>query len=115
MKTINNIILVLVLAISGIVSANSIEKTTPVKDTLSTEIYQLLHNNNLNIIGDDLVGIVEFTINKSNEIVVLSIETKNQLLEGFVKSRLNYKKVKSIKNRVVGNYKIKVVITAKIK
>jgi len=38
-------------------------------------------------------GNMSITINKDGEIVVLSVDTADETLEGFVKGRLNYKKV----------------------
>ena len=59
---------------------------------LSTQIQQMLKSNEFDI-EDDITANVRFTLNKEGEIVVLSIDTEHKELEGFVKGRLNYKKV----------------------
>ncbi|MDT0622148.1 hypothetical protein [Croceitalea vernalis] len=77
------------------VSANSnAEPVNPTKN-LSTQIHQLLESNSFDV-EEDLTAKVQFTINKDGEIVVLSVDTVNDSLEGFVKGRLNYKKVDDI-------------------
>ncbi len=38
---------------------------------------------------------LKFMLNQANEIVVVSTGTENRYLDSFIKSRLNYKKVKS--------------------
>ena len=44
-------------------------------------------------VSEDLTADVRFTINDKDEIVVLSVSTSDKALEGFIKGRLNYKKV----------------------
>lgn len=43
----------------------------------------------------ELKADIQFTLNSKREIVVLNVESKNYIVEDFVKSRLNYKKVDS--------------------
>jgi hypothetical protein len=47
------------------------------------------------VIEKDIVASVTLTINKNNEIVVLSVDTDDDTLERFVKSRLNYSELPS--------------------
>ncbi len=82
-------------------SANTTEPANVAKQ-LSTEIQEMLESNSFKI-QKDLTANVKFTINEAGEIVVLSVETADASLEGFVKSRLNYKKVK-VQNLVEGRY-----------
>ncbi|OQD42056.1 hypothetical protein [Croceivirga radicis] len=74
-------------------SANTTEPISLAKQ-LSNEIHQMLDLNNFNI-ENDLTANVKFTINQDGEIVVLSVDTTDDSLERFVKSRLNYQKVKA--------------------
>ena len=39
---------------------------------------------------------ISFMINKKGEIIVLSVDSKNEKLESFVKATLNYKSVKNV-------------------
>jgi ribosomal protein L7Ae-like RNA K-turn-binding protein len=52
-----------------------------------------LDDNNLTSEEVDLTAQVRFTLNNESEIVVLSVDTENDILASFVKARLNYKKV----------------------
>lgn len=73
--------------------ANDVKDNDPTK-SLSAQITEILDNNDF---SDDVIdesAQVRFTLNKQAEIVVMSVDTKNNKLESFVKARLNYKKVK---------------------
>ena len=61
--------------------------------TTSEEITQLLENPEF-IVSEEMIASVAF-VNKENEIVVLSVETENELLEGYIKNRLNYQKLQT--------------------
>lgn len=74
------------------VSANTAAEPVNSTKTLSVQIQKMLESNSFNV-SEDLTANVQFTINKDGEIVVLSVETGDDSLEGFVKGRLNYQKV----------------------
>ncbi len=98
------------LFVVGSVSANTTENVEPTKK-LSVQIHQMLSSNSFDV-DNDLVANVRFTINKEGEIVVLSVDTEDEVLEGFVKGRLNYKKV-DLQNAKEGRlYSVPVRITA---
>jgi len=96
------------LAVSA-VSAN--ELPAGPTGNLSTQIHKMLESNSFDIV-DDLTADVRFTINKEGEIVVLSVETEDQSLEGFVKGRLNYQKVDITNYKEGKMYTVPVRITA---
>ncbi len=79
----------------------------PVKKTnFSVEIEKLLENPNFDI---EVTTSVRIVINSDGEIVVLSVDTKDTVVERFIKSRLNYEKVES--NLIKGKeYKLPVRI-----
>ncbi len=80
--------------------------------SLSSQIYEMLKQNSFELQYNEMTADVRFTINEKGEMVVLSVETKNEVLENFVKSRLNYQKVES-GNPVEGKiYTVAVRITA---
>ncbi|WP_127024628.1 hypothetical protein [Flagellimonas beolgyonensis] len=74
------------------VFANMGNEEVPVK-SLSSQIYEMLKKNQFNVEADELKAEVRFIINEDAELIVLSVDTKNETLEGFVKNRLNYQKV----------------------
>ncbi len=55
-------------------------------------------------------AVVYFTVNTENEIVVLSVMTNEEVLDTYVKSRLNYIKVKDANVETGVTYKIPVMI-----
>ncbi len=82
----------MLLSVGGVFANDSRKGMEPSKD-LSAQIEKLLHNNDFN---DTYVGStaqVLFVLNSDKEIVVLSIDTDQDGLEGFIKNRLNYKQV----------------------
>lgn len=97
MKKISLMLIAAMLLSIGNVFANhtslvSNAKVDPEKK-LTLLIGELLTDNSFIHDGEDLLSQVRFTLNKESEIVVLSVATEDKLLETFVKSRLNYKKV----------------------
>ncbi len=82
----------------------------PVK-RLAVQIQEMLENNQFDV-SEDLTADVRFTINREGEIVVLSINTKNEQMVGFVKGRLNYKKVVLEKIEEGKIYTVPVRVTA---
>ena len=99
------------LFVVGTVSANPTDQIWNPTKKLSTQIHKMLESNSFDV-ESDLVANVRFTINKEGEIVVLSVDTSNTVLEGFVKGRLNYQKV-DLENAKEGRlYTVPVRITA---
>lgn len=88
--------LVLVAAAMFAVGSVSANDNTPsnTKAQLASQIQKMLKKNSFDV-ADDLTANVRFIINEEGEIVVISVETANDQLEGFVKGRLNYQKVKT--------------------
>ena len=91
MRKISLVLVASLLLSVGNVLANDNTPKDPSK-TLSFQIHKMLKDNNFSI-SEDLTADVRFIINEKGEIVVLSVSTSNETLEGFVKGRLNYKKV----------------------
>lgn len=91
MRKISLVLVAALLLSTSNVLANDYKPENSAKK-LSTQIHNMLKDNNFDI-SDDLTADVRFTINDEGEIVVLSVSTVNDTLEGFVKGRLNYKKV----------------------
>lgn len=82
------------------------------ENNLSGQIYEMLKENQFNADHKEMTAEVRFIVNEKGELVVLSVETKDEILEGFVKNRLNYKKVQ-LDNVAPGRvYELPVRITA---
>ena len=67
--------------------------TSDPNKSLSVQIGELLKDNSFVRDEQDLTAEVLFTVNHKKEIVVISVNTENELLERFVKSKLNYHQV----------------------
>ena len=94
MKTIKSFLLVALIAFSSVLSAstnpeNAKKATSAEPNVITQEVGKLLQSPSFEI-EKDIVASVTLTVNKNNEIVVLSVDTEDEVLEGFIKGRLNY-------------------------
>ncbi|KZS40274.1 hypothetical protein AWE51_04785 [Aquimarina aggregata] len=90
MKKLNVLFLAIIIAVSSVAHANTNPSTT--ENVLTQEIKGLLKKPNFKI-TNELIADVILTINDENEIVVLSVDSESEVLENYIKGRLNYKKV----------------------
>ena len=92
MKSLKLFTLALALFTITISAANP----TPVKptDELRFEIVDLIGTNyNSAMTSDEYNADVLFTVTADKELIVLSVDSNNDQLESYLKSKLNYKKV----------------------
>ncbi len=105
MKTIKSIMLAVVLLVGTTLSANNfVDKKKP--STVTEEIGYLLENPSFEVVKD-INASAMIMLNDDGEIVVLSVDTENRVIERFVKSRLNYQK---LQNKLETGKKFKVPI-----
>jgi len=93
MKKVNVILIALVLLVGTVFSSAAVP-ALETKTSTSVEIEKLLENPDFRV-DVDVMAYVTFLINKEGEIVVLSVDTENEMVERFIKSRLNYKTLKT--------------------
>ena len=93
MKQFSLILVVLSLLLGTSISVAAVNEEKD-KITTSEEIGTLLKNPSL-LVDEEATINVTFVVNKKNEIVILLVDTKDQLLESFIKSRLNYEKLQN--------------------
>jgi len=86
------VILVATALLIGTLFTTAAVPTPVVKTNFSVEIGKLLENPNFDM---EVTTSVCFIINSEGELVVLSVDTKNTVVERFIKSRLNYEKINS--------------------
>jgi len=91
MKNVKVLLVASALFIGTLISAAA-EPAPVVKSKFSAEIAKLLENPNFEM---DVTTSVCFVINADKELVVLSVDTDNTIVERFIKSRLNYEKIDS--------------------
>ncbi|RLD28418.1 MAG: hypothetical protein DRI75_06770 [Bacteroidetes bacterium] len=91
MRTIKTLLLVVALTFSSVLvaSTNAEDEKGAESVAITEEIGKLLENPRF-ILEKDVVASVTITINKNNEIVVLSVDTDENYLVSYIKSRLNY-------------------------
>jgi len=92
MRKLSLVFVAAMLLVTGNILANDSVNDDPTKN-LSAQIGELLKDNYLTDDQVSLTAQVRFILNEKDEIVVLSVDTEDEGLASFVKSRLNYKKV----------------------
>jgi ribosomal protein L7Ae-like RNA K-turn-binding protein len=101
MRKVSLMLVAALLLSTGSIFANDSKKDAEPSKTqnLSKQIGEFLDSNNLteNHLGEEAQ--VLFMLNSEKEIVVLSVDTDREDIEGFIKGRLNYQEVE------VKNYK----------
>lgn len=94
MKIIKFITLVILVFSSNAIFAFSGE-TDPKKGKVIAELTTLLEQPGITAGQHDRTAVVYFMVNRENEIVVIQVEANDLQLEGYIKGRLNYRKIKS--------------------
>ncbi len=92
MKNLKLLFLAIGLFTINISAAN----LNPIKptDELRIEIVELIGTNYMNEMqADELGAEVLFTVNNNREIIILSVDSDDHLIESYLKRKLNYKKV----------------------
>lgn len=94
MKTIKSLLLVVAIAFSSVLTANTDPNeanpsTSAESNVITKEVGKLLKNPSF-LVDHDMTAKVTLTINKNNEIVVLSVDSEDRTVENYIKSRLNY-------------------------
>ncbi len=92
MRKLPVVLVAALLLTAGNLFANDSNTTDPKKE-LAIQISHLLEDNFFVLNDHDLTANVLFTLNKDMEIVVISVDSEDEVLERFVKSRLNYQAV----------------------
>jgi enoyl reductase-like protein len=91
MRTIKTLLLVVALTFSSVLvaSTNAEDEKGAESVAITEEIGRLLESPSF-ILEKDVVANVMLTINKNNEIVVLTVDTDENYLASYIKNRLNY-------------------------
>lgn len=84
--------IVLTLFVSSTAMASTSTETTS-KNKLRTELIKLLGDYELSFDQQTLTANVSFIVNDKNEVVILSVRSKDENIQSYVKSKLNYKKI----------------------
>jgi hypothetical protein len=114
MKKVSLVPAIAALLISGSVMASEGKPSAKEPESkICAQIGDLLETNSIEVGGsNDLTASVTFMLNGDMEIVVLTVDTEDERLEGFVKARLNYQKVADKNLRAGKVYEVPIRITA---
>ncbi len=93
MKKLTILLVAFLLGSTQIFAFN--DNPTNAAQQLRNQIAVLLESPEILVENDALNAEIEFTLNSEGEIVVLSVDTKENIVKNYVKSRLNYKKIDS--------------------
>ena len=91
MKTIKMLLLVVAITFSSVLSASTAPKNAETL-AITTDVAKRLENPSF-ILEKEALANVTVTVNKNNELVVLSVDSDNQEIVDYIKGRLNYSKI----------------------
>lgn len=92
MKSLKSKLLVVAFALCTVFAYANSEDENANSVVIKEEIGKLLKNPQF-LVDEDITASVLFTVNKHNELVVLSVDSNNTNVEGFIKERLNYQEL----------------------
>lgn len=113
MKQLKTLLLAVLITASSVLSASNEDKK-PDSGVITVAIGKLLKDPSF-LVDKDIVVDVTLTLNKNNEIVVLSVDSNELYVENFIKSRLNYKELPATFTSKERTFKVPVRVTAKEK
>lgn len=113
MKQLKTLLLAVLITASSVLSASNEDKKAD-SVVITEEIGKLLKDPSF-LVDKDIVADVTLTLNKNNEIVVLSVDSNELYVENFIKSRLNYKELPATFTSKERTFKVPVRVTAKDK
>lgn len=111
MKQLKTLLLAVAIIASGTLYASDDDKKAD-SVVITEEIGKLLKDPSF-LVDKDIVANVTLTLNKNNEIVVLSVDSNELYVENFIKTRLNYKEMPSTFSSGEKTFKVPVRVTVK--
>jgi len=91
MRTFKTLLLGSALVFSSVFYVNATELPTE-PTSIAIEVGKLLKNPQFSIDQEQQVS-VRITFNQDNEMVVLFVDSNNEMIKSYIKNRLNYKKL----------------------
>jgi hypothetical protein len=94
MRNLKTIVAILAISLVTTFSTTASEKEpSKITQKLRTEIVSMLGSEITLELKSSATAEISFMINKENEIVIISVDSKIDELKSIIKSKLNYKKV----------------------
>ncbi|WP_109302449.1 hypothetical protein [Aquimarina sp. AU474] len=94
MKKSTILLFVVVLGLGQVFASNDNPTKSPEQE-LRNRIALLLDKPEIKVEKNEVVADIQFILNGKGEIVVLSVDSEKEIIEDYIKARLNYKKVKT--------------------
>ena len=117
MRNLKTFVLIAALAVSSVLSASTpmteAETKTNQFNEVTSAVESLLKNPSFTV-EEDMTAKVTITINKDNELVVLSVDCEDDSFESFLKSRINYSELPVGLTSGTKTFVVPVRITAEI-
>ncbi len=92
MKKLTILLFIIVLGLGQVFASNDNPTKSPEKE-LRNRIALLLDKPEIKVEKNEISANIQFVLNSKDEIVVLSVDSEKEIIENYVKARLNYKKV----------------------
>jgi len=97
MRKVKVLFLALVSTLVFATSALAFSAGLSPESNLRSEIVELIAQPDISVLdGQDVVANLRLMINENDELIVIDSGTNNVQLDKYIKSRLNYKKIKSV-------------------
>ncbi|AXT62511.1 hypothetical protein D1816_19805 [Aquimarina sp. AD10] len=97
MKKLIVLVFVIVLGFNQSFASND-KNSISTEQQIRDEVAVLLKDPEIKIEKADLTATIQFTINTNGEVVVLNVDSHEDSVVTYIKSRLNYKKVTTEKS-----------------
>ncbi|QLE02073.1 hypothetical protein HX109_11090 [Galbibacter sp. BG1] len=111
MKTIKLFLTVALMAVATTVLANE-NDPKPTNKAVSEQLSTILGTPAFKVTDKDLLARVHFMVNKDHELIVISVKAENEMVEDYIKSRMNYKKIEKNSLQLGEDYVVDVRIVA---
>ncbi len=98
------------LVLGTVVAIAANPETLTINERLRNEIGRLLDHPNFSVNETTISAKVEFLVNQKGEIVVLMVDTQNEMIRDFIRRRLNYHRVIEISENLK-NKKFSIPVT----
>lgn len=111
MRQLKTLLLAVTLTFSSALMASTTPEDRATESAAITEtIGKLLKNPSFDV-DKEITASVTMTLNKNNELVVLSVDSEDKAVVGFIKSRLNYEKLSESFETLTGEFIVPVRVT----
>ena len=111
MRTFKTLLVLVALTFSSVVVAGTNPESSRVESSAITNQIATLLESPKFILENEVSANVTITLNKNNEMVVLSVDTESEFVAEFIKTRLNYTELSVAVNSTENTFIVPVRIT----